>query len=92
MAMIDAVATGLEHSEPVVSIDLKREDAKEAKKYRPGQVLKITMIATVDSMNFRKPDDPDLTGYEGHMNLKLRDMEMGLSQRNAMAELLDDDE
>lgn len=92
MAMIDAVASGLENREPHVSIELDREEAKEVKQYRPGQVVKITMVATIDSMNFRKPDDPDLSGYEGHLSLRLRDMEIGLSTKNAIAELLDDDE
>lgn len=92
MARIDAVASGLENREPTVSIELDREMAKEARKYRPGQVLKMTLVATVENLSFRKPDDPDLSGYEGHMMLNLRDMQMGLSQRNAIAELLDDDE
>ena len=92
MSMIDRVAPGLENREPTVHIELDREEAKEMKKYRPGQVVKITLVATIDSLSFRKPDDPDLTGYEGNATLKLRDMEVGLSTRNAIAELLDDDE
>lgn len=92
MAMIDGVASGLDQREPRVHFDLDREEAKEVKAFRPGQVVKITLIGTVESMNFRKPDDPDLAGYEGSLTVKMRDMEIGLSSKNAIAELLDDDE
>lgn len=92
MAMIDAVAKGLENRNPSVHFELDREEAKEAKAFRPGQVVKVTLVGTIDSMSFRKPDDPDLSGYEGNMTILMQDMDIGLSTKNAIAELLDDDE
>ncbi len=92
MGMIDAVAVGLDQSQPTVHLDLDKDMAKQVKKFRPGQVVKLSIVGSIDSMNFRKPDDPDQSGYEGSMGLKIKSMEIGESARNAMAELLDDDE
>jgi hypothetical protein len=92
MAMIDLVAQGLENRRPEARLELDREEAKEVKKFRPGQVVKVTLVGTVESMSFRKPDDPDLSGYEGHVCILMQDMDIGLSTKNAIAELLDDDE
>jgi len=92
MSMIDRVASGLENRRPEVRFELDREEAKKVKTFRPGQVVKITLVGTVESMNFRKPDDPDLSGYEGSLCVLMQDMDIGLSTKNAIAELLDDDE
>lgn len=92
MPIVDKIASGLDQREPMVHFDLDKEEAKEVKNFRPGQVVKITLVGTVESMSFRKPDDPDLSGYEGSLSIKMRDMDIGLSTRNAIAELLDDDE
>lgn len=92
MAIIDTVATALDQRAPTASFDLKKEDAKEVKKYKPGQMVKITIVGKVESMSFRKPDDPDQTGYEGHISIGMTKLAIGLSERNAMEELLDDDE
>lgn len=92
MAIVDKVAPGLEQREPCAHFELNKEEAKEVKAFRPGQVVKVTLVGTIESMSFRKPDDPDLSGYEGSFSIKMRDMDIGLSTRNAIAELLDDDE
>lgn len=92
MARIDLVAPGLENRQPEAHFELDREEAKEVKAFRPGQVVKITLVGSISSMNFRKPDDPDLSGYEGSLTVKMTDMDIGLSTKNAIAELLDDDE
>ena len=53
MAIIDTVATALDQRAPTASFDLKKEDAKEVKKYKPGQMVKITIVGKVESMSFR---------------------------------------
>lgn len=92
MGMIDAKASGLDQCCPRAHLDLDKEDAKEAREFKPGQVVKVTLIGTITSLNFRKPDDPELPGYEGNISIDMQDMEIGLSSKNAIAALLDDDE
>jgi hypothetical protein len=75
-----------------VSVDLDKELAKESRQYRPGSVVKLVVVGSIDSVSYRKPDDPDEKGYEGHMSLKVQKVELLPSARNEMAELLDDDE
>lgn len=92
MALIDNAALSGEGSVPRVMLDLDKKLAKEARKFRPGNVVKIVLVGSLDSMSFRKPDDPEETGYEGHLCLKVQKAEILESARNQMAELLDDDE
>lgn len=92
MGMIDGVAIGLDQSSPSAHLDLKREDAKEMRKFRPGQMVKITLVGKIDALSFRKPDDPDQSGYEGHVCIAMTKMKVAISERNQMEELLDDDE
>ena len=77
---------------PYASVELDKEAAKKAKEFKPGQVVRISLVGTLTNLSFRKPDDPEEKGFEGHLSLDLRGMEIGLSQKNAIAELLDDDE
>lgn len=77
---------------PYASIALDKEMAKAAKEFKPGQVVKLTIVGTLTSMNFSKSDDPEEKGFEGHLSLDIRNLGIGLSQKNAIAELLDDDE
>jgi len=92
MTMIDRVAPGLENRSPEAEIELTREMAKKFRSFRPGQVVKVTIEARIHSLNFRKPQDPDLTGYEGQTCLKIRSLKADLAAQNDVAELLDDDE
>ena len=77
---------------PYASVELDKEAAKKAKEFKPGQVVRISLVGTLTNLSFRKPDDPEEKGFEGRLSLDLRGMEIGLSQKNAIAELLDDDE
>jgi hypothetical protein len=92
MGMIDSVVGSGEGWVPTVHLDLNKELAKVAREYRPGQVVKIVVVGSIESQNFRKPDDPDESGYEGSLCLKVSRAEILKSARNDMAELLDDDE
>jgi hypothetical protein len=92
MAMIDSKAPGLDQCSPRATFELDREEAKAVKAFKPGQVVKMTIIGTITNQTFRKPEDPDLQGFEGNLVLDMTDMEIGISSKNAMAELLDDDE
>lgn len=92
MAIVDLKAPGLDQSSPEAHIQLDREMAKAVKKFRPGQVVRVTIIGKLCDMSFRKPEDPDLSGYEGNCCIEMTDMQIGESAKNAMAELLDDDE
>ena len=77
---------------PYASVELDKEAAKKAKEFKPGQVVRISLVGTLTNLSFRKPDDPEEKGFEGRLSLDLRGMEIGLSQKNAIAELLDEDE
>ena len=92
MAKIDYAITSGEGSTPRVMVDLDKKLAKEVKAYKPGSVVKLVIVGSIESMTFRKPTDPDEAGFEGHMSLKVQRAELLESARNEMAELLDDDE
>lgn len=90
--MIDGIVSSGEGREPTAHINLKKEHAKAVRKYKPGNVVKIVLIGSLDSMNFSKPDDPEESGFEGSCCLKIQKLEILDSAKNEMAELLDDDE
>ena len=92
MAIVDKVAVGLGERQPTVYLDLDKAAAKQVKPFRPGQMIKVMIVGSIESLTMRKPDDPDQSGYEGNLSLNVKSMELGESARNAMAELLDDDE
>lgn len=92
MALIDKAVSSGEGYVPRVSVDMDKKLAKDMRKYKPGSVIKLVLIASVDSMTFRKPDDPEEGGYEGYLSLKVQKAEVLESARNQIAELLDDDE
>ena len=77
---------------PYASVELDKEAAKKAKEFKPGQVVRVTLIGTITNLSFRSPSDPEEKGFEGNLALDLQDMEIGLSRKNEIAELLDDDE
>ena len=82
----------LEKQAPRVSLELDKDLARESRKYRPGSVVKVVVVWKIDSVEYRKPGDPEESGYEGHMCLEVQKMELLSSARNEFAELLDDDE
>jgi hypothetical protein len=92
MGMIDYAVKSGEGYIPTVHLELNKESAKEVKKFRPGQVVKVMVVGTIESQSFRKPDDPEESGFEGSVCLKISSVDIAESKRNAMAELLDDDE
>lgn len=92
MGIIDYKVTSGEGYIPTVHLDLNKDSAKEVKKWRPGQVVKVMIVGTIESQSFRKPEDPEESGYEGSVCLKISSMDIAEFQRNTMAELLDDDE
>jgi hypothetical protein len=73
-------------------LDLNKSLAKEVREYKPGNVLKIILVGSVESMTFRKPSDPEEGGFGGNLCLKVQKAEVMESAKNQMAELLDDDE
>lgn len=90
--MIDEIVNSGEGREATAYIGLNKEHAKAVRKYKPGNVVKIVLIGSLDTMSFRKPDDPEESGFEGSCCLKIQKMEILDSAKNEMAELLDDDE
>lgn len=90
--MIDGIVSSGEGREATAHIDLNKEHAKAVRKYKPGNVVKIVLIGSLDTMSFRKPDDPEESGFEGSCCLKIQKMEILSSAKNEIAELLDDDE
>lgn len=90
--MIDAIVRSGEGAEASAHITLTKDSAKAVRKYKPGNVVKIVLIGSLDSMNFRKPDDPEESGFEGDCTLRIQKMEVLSSAKNEIAELLDDDE
>lgn len=77
---------------PYASVELDKDKAKKAREFKPGQVVRVTLIGTITNLSFRSPSDPEEKGFEGNLSLDMQDMEIGLSKKNEIAELLDDDE
>ncbi len=92
MAIIDYAPQSGDGYEPRANIDLGRETAKGVKKFKPGNVVRVVLLGSIDSMSFSKPEDPGEGGFEGHLTLKVQKMEILDSAKNEIAELLDDDE
>lgn len=90
--MIDGIVSSGEGREPTAHIQLSKDHAKAVRKYKPGNVVKIVLIGSIDDMSFSKPDDPEESGFEGSCRLKIQKMEILSSAKNEIAELLDDDE
>ena len=82
----------LKKQAPYASVELDKAAAKTAKAFKPGQVVRITLIGEIKHLSFRSPSDPDEKGFEGNLSLDLRSMEIGLSVKNEIAELLDEGE
>lgn len=76
---------------PTVSIELDKKLAKEVREYKPGNILKVTLVGSIDSMTFNKPGEPNATGFEGYVRLKIQKAEIVESAQNQMAELMDDE-
>ena len=92
MGMIDGKGSGFDQMSPTARLDLNKEEAKGAREFKPGNVVKVTIVGTVTDLSFHKQGDPSMNGFEGSMCLDIRDMEIGISSKNAIAALLDDDE
>ena len=73
-------------------IELDKTEAKKAHEFKPGQALKITLIGTLRNLSFRSPDDREESGFVGSLSLDIQAMELGISRKNEIAELLDEDE
>lgn len=90
--MIDAAVSSGPGYEPRAWVDMDQKLAKEMRKFKPGSVVKVVLIGSIEDLGFSKPDDPSVKGYEGEVCLKIQKSEVLESAKNEMAELLDDDE
>lgn len=90
--MIDGKMVEGAGAERCAYIDMDQEMAKAIRKFRPGSKIKIVLMGTLESVTLAKPEDPAIKGYEGRIELCIEKHEVMESARNAMAELLDDDE
>jgi hypothetical protein len=90
MAIVDYVDTKYDGS--LVSIELSSSDAKAVKPFRPGQVVKVLVVGTIVSQNFRKSEDLGVKGFEGSLTLEATDFKIEASARNEIAELFDDED
>lgn len=77
---------------PCIHVELDKDQAKQAKGFKPGQMVKMTLVGKITSLSFRTPTDPEEGGFEGNVSVEMTQMDIGLSQKNAIAELLDEDE
>lgn len=77
---------------PYASLELDKDEAKLAREFKPGQVVRVTLIGTIRNLSFCSPSDPEEKGFEGNLGLDVLDLEIGLSKKNEIAALLDDDE
>ena len=82
----------LSKQSPCAHVELDKEAVKKAKGFKPGQVIRLSLVGTVESLSMRKPDDPEEKGYQGSLSLEISSFDIGISQKNAYAELLDEDE
>jgi hypothetical protein len=90
--MIDAAVLSGPGYEPRARVDMDQKLAKEMREYKPGSIIKLIIIGSVEELCFEKPEDPSVKGYEGDMRLKIQKTEVMESAKNQMAELMDDDE
>jgi hypothetical protein len=90
--MIDGVVTSGPGAERCARIEMDQAMAKAMRKYKPGSVIKVVLVGKVEELNLSKPEDPAVKGYEGMLELCIQKHEVLDSARNAIAELLDDDE
>lgn len=90
--MIDAVVMSGPGHELRARVDMDQKLAKAMRKFKPGSVVKIVLIGSIEALCFEKPQAPSVKGYEGDVCLKIQKSEVLESAKNEMAELLDDDE
>lgn len=91
MSLSDAFTTKGKQ-QPYARMELDRKRAKKARAFKPGQIVRVTLVGTITNLAFRSSSDPEKGGFEGNMSLDIQDMEIGLSKKNEIAELLDEDE
>lgn len=74
------------------SLELTPKEAKIARKFRPGQVIKVLLIGEIVAQSFNKEGDMEDKGYAGHLSLDVTEIQIGESARNQIAELFDDED
>lgn len=78
--------------QPYASVELGKREAKKAKSFKPNQIVRVVLIGTLRSLSFHTPADCEERGFEGNLTLDIEEMGIGLSEKNEIAELLEDDE
>ncbi len=91
MGMIDAVVQDPEKRNPPAHFELNKEWAKELKKFKPGQVVKVLVTGTLSSQSFEQDEDPELRGFVGRFCVDATDLKIDLAKRNEIAELFADE-
>ena len=90
--MIDVVEYDPEKQAPNASFELNKEWAGKVRSFKPGQLVKILVVAKISEVNLRTPYDPDEKGFVGNLRVEAEDFKIDLSQKNEIAELFEDDD
>lgn len=73
-------------------LDLTPKEAKIARKFRPGQVIKVLLVGEIRGQSFDKEGDIEDKGYTGRLSLDVTEIQIAESARNQIAELFDDED
>lgn len=90
--MIEGVAGNLEERTPTVHLELNNKMVKSVNGFKPGQMVKVSLVGKIESIRTGLPYDPDKQGLEGSLCLRIESMAVDHSVKNEIAELFDEDE
>ena len=82
----------LEKRKPVVHLDLDNKMVKAVAGFKPNQVVKLSIVGTIESVSFHKPYDSDQPGLEGNLSIQVDSLAIDHSVKNELAELFEEDE
>lgn len=82
----------LEKNLPEVYLSLNKQQARQARQYKPGQMVKVLLTGKIKSQNFSSPEDPDKSGFDGSLCIETTELVFKPAQENQMAELMDEED
>lgn len=76
---------------PHASFELNTEWAKSAKNLKPGQVVRIVLLGTVQSLSLSSAENPEKLSYDGHLGVAMKKFSFAIDSENQIAELFRED-
>lgn len=90
--MIEASACNAEERVPTVHLDLNNKMVKAVKNFKPGQMVKVSLVGKIESLRMSLPYEKEKSGLEGSMCLQIESMAVDHSVKNEIAELFEEDD